>query len=227
MRPVFILVSLLQLGGGVSLPAQQAAAPFVRWEPSAPAPEFTRSGRSGERESNGLGDYRYEGLAIGGVALGALGVWVGSQLRAGCPLQPGGSCYNNNTTENAIALGLVGAAIGGGVGYLIGRFSPKRPPPLVDGPEFPSLELMTVPDSVRIRTGYQHWRGGALGLAIGGALGALTGAAAGDYCSDCTQTTAGSRAVRVGLLGAGAGGALGFLVGLASPKYGWVPNGPP
>jgi hypothetical protein len=226
MRPVFILVGLLHLGGGVSLPAQQRAAAFIRWEPSAAGPELTRSWQSAEREPDALGDYRYEGLAIGGLSLGALGVWVGSQLSAGCAIQPGGGCYTDKT-ESAIVLGLVGAALGGGVGYLVGRFSPKRPPPLVDGPTLPSLELMTVPDSVRKRTGYQHWRGGALGLAVGGALGALTGAAAGFSCSDCVQTTAGHRALRVGLLGAGAGGVLGFLVGLASPKYAWVSSGAP
>jgi hypothetical protein len=224
MRSVFILVGLLHLGGGVSLPAQQRAAPFIRWEPSAHSPEFTRSWRSAERESDGLRDYRYEGLALGGVALGALGVWAGSQLSAACPLQPGGDCYNNRT-ENAIALGLVGAAVGGGVGYLIGRFSPKRPPRITDAPELPSLELVSLPDSVRKRAGYQHWRGAVIGLAIGGALGALTGAASGDNCSDCAQTTAGSRALTVGLLGAGAGGVLGFLVGLTSPRYAWIPSG--
>jgi hypothetical protein len=225
MRIGLILVGLLQLGGGGLLSAQQRTAPFIRWESSATAPEPAKSWQTAEQKSDGLGDYRYEGLAIGGLALGALGVWVGSQISGACALEPGVPCPSNET-EQAIGLGLVGAAIGGGIGYLVGRFSPKRPPPLVDGPELPSLELMTVPDSVRKRTGYQHWRGGALGLAVGGALGALTGAAAGDRCSDCGRTTAGSRALTVGLLGAGAGGVLGFLVGLASPKYVWVQSGP-
>jgi hypothetical protein len=229
MQNRLLLAGLLHLGGGALLPAQQRAAPFIRWEFSATTPETTpettRSWRTAEEKSDDLGDYRYEGLALGGVALGSLGVWVGSQLSGACPLQPGVSCHSDKT-GNAIALGLVGAAVGGGLGYLVGRFSPKRPPPLVDGPELPSLELMTVPDSVRKRTGYQHWRGAAIGLAVGGALGALTGAAAGDRCSDCGQTTAGSRALTVGLLGAGTGGVLGFLVGLASPKYAWGPSPP-
>jgi len=47
-------------------------------------------------------DYRYEGLLIGGLALGADG-----------------------ELGRAVAVGLVGAAVGGGLGYLIGRLSGK------------------------------------------------------------------------------------------------------
>lgn len=227
MRNGLLLAGLLQLGGGALLPAQQRAAPFIRWEFSATRPEPIRSWRTAEEKSDGLGDYRYESLALGGLTLGALGVWVGSQLSAGCPLEPGGPCYTNKT-ENAIALGLAGAVVGGGLGYLIGRFSPKRPPPLIDGPELPSLELVGVPDSVRKRTGYQHWRGAAIGLAVGGAVGALTGAIGGGIseCDDCgRQPTAADGAVVLGLIGGGAGGVLGFLVGLTSPKYVWIPRG--
>ena len=224
MRTGLALVGLLHLGGASLLPAHQRTAPFTRWDPSATATDSTRSWRPAELKSESLGDYRYEGLVLGGVPLAALGVWVGSQLSAGCALQPGGECYTNRT-QNAFALGLVGAAVGGGLGYLVGRLTPKRPPPIADEPELPSPELVGVPDSVRKVTGYQHWRGGAIGLAIGGALGALTGAAARDQCSDCSQTTAGSRALTVGLLGAGASGVLGFLVGLTSPKYTWIPSG--
>ena len=88
MRTGFILVGLLHLGGGVLLPAQRAA-PFIRWEPPAIAPEPTRSWPAAERKSYALGDYRYEGLAIGGVVLGAVGVWVGSQISAGCCIPDG------------------------------------------------------------------------------------------------------------------------------------------
>jgi hypothetical protein len=224
MRTGLILVGLLHVGGGVWLPAQQRAAPFIRWDPSVPAPQPTRSWRTAERRSESLGDYRYEGLALGGVALGALGVWVGSQVSAGCAIEPGGGCYSNKT-GNALALGLVGAAVGGGLGYLVGRFSPKRPPPIAEGPALSSLELVSVPDSVRKVTAYQHWRGAAIGSAIGGALGALIGATRNDDCSDCgPQPSAGSRALTVGLIGAGAGGVLGFLVGLTSLRHTWVPN---
>jgi hypothetical protein len=86
---------------------------------------------------------------------------------------------------------------------------------------------IVVPDSVRLRAGYQHWRGAALGAGIGGVLGALTGAIAGgsSSCDDCSrQPTAGSGALVVGALGAGLGSVVGFLVGLASPKYVWTPR---
>jgi hypothetical protein len=83
-----------------------------------------------------------------------------------------------------------------------------------------------VPDSVRVQSGYQHWRGALLGAGIGAALGALTGATAGaiSSCYDCSrQPSAGSGALIVGLIGAGAGSVVGFLAGLSSPKYVWVP----
>ncbi len=225
MRTGLIVTGLLLLGGEVSLPAQQHAAPFIRWEPALTSSEPTTSRRTAQGKSEGLGDYRYEGLAFGGVVFGALGVWVGSRVSGGCALEPGIPCPSAET-ENAIALGLVGAALGGGLGYLVGRLSPKRPPRI--GAELPSLDLVTVPDSMRKRTGYQHWRGAALGLAIGGAAGALTGAIVGGagQCSDCSRPpTAGNGALGLGLVGAGAGGVLGFLAGLTSPKYVWIPRG--
>jgi hypothetical protein len=225
MRTGLILAGLLQIAGGVPLPAQQQAAPFLRWEPAATSPEPTPSWPTPTNRAGAYGDYRYEGLAFGGVVFGALGVWLGSRISAGCPLEPGVPCPSNKT-ENAIALGLAGAALGGGLGYLVGRFSPKRPPPIEA--DLPSLDLVGVPDSVRTRTGYQHWRGGAIGLAIGGALGALTGAIGGGVaqCDDCSrQPTAGNGALTLGFIGAGAGGVLGFLAGLSSPKYAWIPRG--
>jgi len=90
----------------------------------------------------------------------------------------------------------------------------------------PGPAAVAVPDSARVRRGYQHWRGAGLGAAIGGATGALAGAIAGGItsCDDCTQQpTAGTGALYGALIGGGAGGVLGFLVGLSSPKYVWVP----
>jgi hypothetical protein len=225
MRAGLILAGLLHIGGVASLPAQQRPAPFLRWEPAALSPARSTSGQTAERRSEGLGDYRYEGLAFGGLVFGALGVYLGSRISGACPLEPGVPCPSTNT-ENAIALGLAGAALGGGLGYLVGRFSPKKPPRIEL--DIPSADLVGVPDSLRKQTGYQHWRGAGLGLVIGGAVGALTGAIAGGMasCSDCSrQPTAGNGAVTLGLLGAGAGGVLGFLAGLASPKYTWVQRG--
>ncbi len=227
MRTGLLLTGLLHLGGGVSLPAQQHTAPFIRWEPSATSTAPTKSWRTPERKSAAIGDYRYEGLAFGGVVLGPLGTWMGSQLSAACPLEPGTPC-GSDKVEQAVTLGLVGAVVGGGLGYLVGRFSPKRPSPIAPRTELPSLGLGSVPDSVRKRTGYQHWRGAAIGLAVGGAVGALTGAVGGavGQCDDCSrQPSAGSGALAVGLIGAGAGGVLGFLAGLSSPKYVWIPSG--
>ena len=74
-------------------------------------------------------DYRYEGLALGGVAFGALGAWVGSQTTAACPTQPGVDCRPDRL-GNALAVGLIGAGVGGGLGYVIGRLSSKPDPAL-------------------------------------------------------------------------------------------------
>jgi hypothetical protein len=75
-----------------------------------------------------------------------------------------------------------------------------------------------IPDSVRQKVGYHHWKGAA----IGGGLGALAGLilALAPGCSDCDDPSVAATS----LAGAGLGGAFGFLVGLASPKYEWVPS---
>lgn len=84
---------------------------------------------------------------------------------------------------------------------------------------------LALPDSIRVVTGYQHWRGAALGLAIGAGVGTLFGALAPASCDDCTDPWSRGRAMwTVGLLGAGTGGVVGFLAGLSSPKYVWVPT---
>ena len=62
---------------------------------------------------------------MGGLALGALGAWIGSRITLGCPTEPGVRC-DTDRLGDAVALGLVGMAVGGGVGYLVGRLSPKR-----------------------------------------------------------------------------------------------------
>ncbi len=86
------------------------------------------------------------------------------------------------------------------------------------------------PDSVRVRVGYQHWRGAALGGGIGLVVGALAGAiiVANTECDDCSdEVTPGEGALVVGTVGAGAGVVLGFLAGLTSAKYAWVPGDEP
>ena len=91
----------------------------------------------------------------------------------------------------------------------------------------PAPALIAVPDSTRVRSGYQHWRGAGLGAVLGAGLGALTGAIAGGItsCDDCSQQpTAGRGALYGGLVGAGVGSILGFVVGLSSPKYRWIPT---
>jgi hypothetical protein len=82
---------------------------------------------------------------------------------------------------------------------------------------------VTVPDSVRQKVGYQHWRGGA----IGGALGAVAGLLLSKYpigCRDCSPT--GSDVIRGTFIMGGLAGAFGFLVGASSPRYEWRPAPP-
>jgi hypothetical protein len=80
--------------------------------------------------------------------------------------------------------------------------------------------LPTVPDSIRRRVGYQHWKGGAIGGGLGALGGLVLALVAHGRCYDCPSDAA--PVGKVTLIGAGLGGAFGFLVGAASPRYRWV-----
>ena len=75
-------------------------------------------------QATSVGDYRAAGTAIGSLLLGALGAYVGYQS---CHNQPtplgsgGASC-----TKATVTLGVVGAVVGGGVGFLVGRGTPRH-----------------------------------------------------------------------------------------------------
>jgi hypothetical protein len=217
-RSTWLLCVALSGVWPASVAAQRAEPRFYRWEAPTIVPR-------GDTLPLVRGDYRYEGLVFGGLVFGALGAWLGSRDYAICPTEPGVRCSGTDKLGDAVALGVLGAAVGGGLGYLVGRFSPKKPHPDTLASQQPRLG--EVPDSIRIRTGYQHWRGAGMGLAIGSGIGALTGALASviSTCDDCSESTSlGGAAVTAGLLGAGTGAVFGFLAGLSSPKYITVPN---
>ena len=67
------------------------------------------------------GDYRLEGTVAGGLLLGAFGFWIGTQAcrNERVPAGSGGSPCS------AAPVGLVGIAVGSGLGYLVGRLTPK------------------------------------------------------------------------------------------------------
>jgi hypothetical protein len=211
------------------LQAQRYTSTFAPWEAEIHSLESTVLAVPQDSLSSSWGDYRYEGLAVGGLVFGALGAWLGSREFVGpCPLVPGAECSGNrDRLGNGIAVGLVGAAVGGGLGYLVGRFSPKRPRPESTFTNS-SAQPASVPDEVRRRVGYQHWRGAGIGAAVGAGVGALTGVLVAHIaeCADCEQWSAGHGALVLGLLGAGSGSVVGFLAGLATPRYEWVPTAP-
>jgi hypothetical protein len=99
------------------------------------------------------------------------------------------------------------------------RLNPSAPWTTLSAPRR-ATSLATVPDSIRRKTGYQHWKGAA----IGGSLGALGGLGlallAHGQCTDCSSDT--PPIGEVTLIGAALGGAFGFLAGLASPRYRWL-----
>src|SRR4051812_19032082 len=47
----------------------------------------------------------------------------------------------------------------------------------------------TLPDSLRRKVGYQHWKGAAIGAGGGAVLGTLLAFGLGRGCADCTSTT--------------------------------------
>lgn len=226
MRRAGSFTALICFLAVTSLQAQRSGTAFTRWEPELQSlTSVVLVGQQPDSISQSRGDYRYEGLAFGGLAFGVMGAWLGSRDYQGiCPLGSDGSCDGNgDQLGNGIAFGLVGAALGGGLGYLVGRASAKKPRPDPIMPD-PILRRAIIPDSVRHLVGYQHWRGAGIGAAVGGLVGAVAGAALTSIndCADCESWSAGHAALVLGLLGTGTGSVVGFLAGLSSPKYEWI-----
>jgi hypothetical protein len=222
MLRIAIQIILLSMVGGI-LQAQQLPPAFARWQPERFSAIET-AGDSSLEESFARfqqDDYRYEGLIFGAATLGALGAWIGSRISGPCLLTSDNDCRTDRA-GNAVVLGLAGTVVGGGVGYLAGRISPKRPTPAIILHERSPVPP-GIPDSIRLRTGYQHWKGAAIGTGIGAVLGGVLALVANTGCSDCTTST-GERA-EAALAVTGGAAVLGFLVGLASPKYVWVHRG--
>jgi hypothetical protein len=81
----------------------------------------------------------------------------------------------------------------------------------VNIPQSLSARSVQIPDSVRTKVGYQHWKGGAIGAAVGAAAGLLVAYAAHDRCDDCSSS--GPAVSTTTLVGAGIGGVFGLLWG--------------
>jgi hypothetical protein len=128
MHRVLVLTGLL-LVQALALEAQQHPRAFEAWNARDAAGRATELAAPLRLNSVQVPrrDYRYEGLLVGGVAFGAVGAWLGSRITEACPTEPGVDCRPDRL-GNAVALGLVGAALGGGVGYLVGRLSSKSSP---------------------------------------------------------------------------------------------------
>src|SRR6266513_2375180 len=67
-----------------------------------------------------VGDYRFEGSAIGALILGGLGTWIGTEA---CRNQPTPSGTGGNSCSG-ITVGLGSAVLGGAIGYVLGRITP-------------------------------------------------------------------------------------------------------
>ena len=86
----------------------------------APVTAHLRASVAAVRER--AGDYRLEGTAVGALLFGALGTWVGSEA---CRNQPTPIGSGGSSSCTGVTVGLVGAVLGGGVGYVLGHITPK------------------------------------------------------------------------------------------------------
>ena len=67
----------------------------------------------------------------------------------------------------------------------------------------PQKNLQLIPDSIRRKVGYQHWKGGAIGGSVGALAGLVVSLVAPKHCDDCTSTD--SAVPEATLIGAGLG----------------------
>ena len=109
---VGFVVALL-LGPGV-LSAQHLQQRFPQWSPTIIAQTRAPSLREGASA-----DYRTEGMIVGAAILGGIGYWIGHAACKGQPVPLGPN--SRDCTSDGLVVGLVGGALGAGLGYLAGR----------------------------------------------------------------------------------------------------------
>ena len=113
-RPLGTVVALLIFALAARPLSASAEEPFTsfraaRWQPPPFALRFTGPAAEARR------DYRWVGTAVAGIGLGIAAVFV---TRAACGNSENGP---RDCTGVTIGVGLLGAAVGGVVGNLLGR----------------------------------------------------------------------------------------------------------
>jgi hypothetical protein len=128
MYRIALWTCLLAVSPAFQLGAQQRSPSFQRWALCEVSACGAQSGDVTRLTSASVPrrDYRYDGLLLGGATFAALGAWIGFQISDPCPIDPVANCAPPDRLGNAITAGLIGATIGGGLGYLVGRLSSKR-----------------------------------------------------------------------------------------------------
>ena len=116
MRNASIVLLLLLLAGGVPAAAEEPIASFraARWEPPPFAVRFAMPATEPRR------DYRWVGATVVGTGLGIAAAIVAA---AACGNSENGP---RSCTGVTVGVGLLGAAVGGAIGHLVGRAIPRR-----------------------------------------------------------------------------------------------------
>ncbi len=130
MRLLLSIPALLSLAAPLSptaVHAQRLSSLGSDWTLKVQAPPSALQPLPSAPSRPKVGDYRVEGTVIGGLLMGALGAWVGSES---CHNQPTPVAPSSGTacTGTTLTVGFVGAVLGGGLGYLLGRVTPKYGP---------------------------------------------------------------------------------------------------
>ena len=104
--------------------AQRLSLDFPAWRPHVVATSSVDHHVARANLQTKFPDYRLEGTVLGVVLLGGLGLWMGTEVCNNQP-QPVGS--GGGSSCSALPFALVGVAVGGGVGYVLGRITSKHP----------------------------------------------------------------------------------------------------
>jgi len=123
----FALVSLVGLVSASALQAQRLSELGSDWTFKVQSGLSERASRFLVLSRAKVGDYRFEGTVVGALVLGALSGWIGSESCNNQPT-PVASGAGSGCAGAALTVGFVGAVIGGGIGYLLGRGTPKYHP---------------------------------------------------------------------------------------------------